>query len=131
MFRSTPSRLRKVLVAGAAAVGLSGAFLATSITPASAACTTSYVSTNGNDASRDFRISSTSTCNDLNLRTATVAQNYKGQYQSGSSWINGSAGWKYRSPSTTTLAVIISNVANNTNVRVSGATTNAYAYAVH
>lgn len=99
--------------------------------PASASCTTSYVDTNGNNPYRSFRISSTSTCNDLNIRQATVGQYYRGSYRSGSTWYNGAAGWKYRSPSTTNLAVVISGIANTTLVRVTGCCTNAHAWAVH
>lgn len=127
----TPSRFRKALAGGLAAVALSGAFVATGVTPASAACVTTTRSTNGNDPNRNFTISSASTCNDLNIREATVAQNYRGSYLSGSTWFNGSSGWKFRSPTTTSLAVVIPNIANGTVVRMTGASVNASANAVH
>ncbi|MGN6695958.1 MAG: hypothetical protein ACTHN0_17405 [Aquihabitans sp.] len=130
MTTTRSSRLRKAVAAGVTALSLAGAFVALETTPASAACVTTYRSTNGNDATRKFQIASGSSCSDLNIRQATVAQNYRGEYYS-SSWKVGSLGWKYRSPSTTNLQPVITNVADTTTVRMTGASVNAYAYAVH
>jgi hypothetical protein len=127
----SPSRLRKALAATVGVLSLTGALAAYGASPASASCVTTYKSTNGNDATRTFQIASNSTCNDLNIRQATVGQSYRGEYRSGTTWVPGSPGWKYRSPSTNDLAVVIPNVINGTTVRMTGASANAYAYAVH
>lgn len=131
MTRSHSGRRRRLAATCLAVASLVGALTITGASPASAACATTYRSTNGNDPNRTFQISSASTCNDLNIRQATAGQYYRGEYRSGTTWYNGAAGWKYRSPSTTNLAVVISGIANTTTVRMTGSSVNAHAYAVH
>lgn len=129
--RGGSHRARRSLAALAVAgASIAGGLVVTEL-PASAACVTTYADTNGNNPNRSFTISSSSTCNDMNFRQATVGQNYRGEYKSGASWYVGSGGWLYRSPTTTGLVVAIASIANGTTVRATGAATNAHIYVVH
>ena len=124
-------RVRRTAAAVAVAATSIVGGLALAELPASAACATTYADSNGNNQNRHFAISSSSTCNDMNFRQSTYGQSYRGEYRSGSSFIPGSAGWVYRSPSTTNLRVVISGVADTTVVRATGASVNAHIYVVH
>lgn len=90
-----------------------------------AGCSWAWRDTNGNNPNRSFWISSSSPCSDLNAKRPTVSQSYRGEYLSGGQWRVGAAGWVWMAKDSNTNRVLISNIANGTQVRVTGAAINA------
>jgi hypothetical protein len=70
---------------------------------ASAACAKANLKTGHWGPGTELFVSTTSTCNDLNLIHAEdhnsrfTGDRYSGYYKSGNSWIQGSVGWVYTS----------------------------------
>lgn len=90
-----------------------------------AGCSWAWRDTNGNNLGREFRVSNTSPCSDLNAKRPTVSQTYLGEYFSNGSWRGGAAGWVWMAKDSNTNRVLISNIANGTRVRVTGCCANA------
>jgi len=94
--------------------------------PADAAgCDWQYRDTNGNNPSREFRISYRSPCRDLNARLPTVSQPYRGEYMANGQWRSGSLGWLHIHAGDPHNYELITNIRNGTRVRVTGYHTNA------
>jgi RNA polymerase sigma-70 factor (ECF subfamily) len=129
--RSDTGRSLGAVVAAAASLPLAvGAFAVGTAAPAGAACGDNWVNTDGNNPVRHFQAAA-GTCSDINLREATVGQDYMAQYLDGSTWKNGSGGWRWRDPGTANNFVAISNVATGTWVRATGASLNAAIHVWH
>lgn len=94
-------------------------------TPASASCQFKYVSSDGNHP-QVFQIPYNSTCNDLNLGSATITQTYAGFYRIGTRWVQGSGGWITRGPGSGDWRVAIYSIRNGTYVKAVGCCVNAY-----